>query len=193
MTTSALRAKPVAALTAEEAETELAALAEEVAAHDRAYYQEDAPIISDADYDALRRRNAAIEARFPDLVRDDTPSRRVGAAPAAAFAKVSHRRPMLSLANAFTEEDLREFVAGIRRYLKELRDDPEQPLEMMAEPKIDGLSVSLLYEEGRLVQGATRGDGTTGEDVTANLRTLADVPDEARGCPTSSRSAARST
>jgi DNA ligase (NAD+) len=183
MTTFALRAKPLAALTAEEAEAELAALAEEIASHDRAYYQEDAPIISDADYDALRRRNTAIEARFPDLVREDTPSRRVGAAPAAAFAKVSHRRPMLSLANAFTEDDLREFVAGIRRYLKELRDDPEQPLEMMAEPKIDGLSVSLLYEHGRLTQGATRGDGTTGEDVTANLRTLSDVPVEARGLP----------
>lgn len=181
MTAPALRAKAVPLLTAEEAEAELAALAEEIAAHDRAYYQEDAPIISDADYDTLRRRNAAIEARFPDLVREDTPSRRIGAAPATAFAKVTHRRPMLSLANAFTEHDLHEFVAGIRRYLKELRDDPAQPLEMMAEPKIDGLSVSLLYERGRLVQGATRGDGTTGENVTANLRTLSDVPVEAGG------------
>ncbi len=178
-----LRAKPVAALSFEEAKAELAALAEEIDAHDRAYYQEDAPIVSDAEYDALRRRNGAIEARFPDLVREDTPSRRVGMAPAAAFAKVMHRRPMLSLANAFTEEDLHEFVSGIRRYLKELRDDPEQPLEMMGEPKIDGLSVSLLYEKGRLVQGATRGDGTTGENVTANLRTLADIPGEASGLP----------
>ncbi|MGZ9103794.1 MAG: NAD-dependent DNA ligase LigA, partial [Rhodoplanes sp.] len=183
MSTPALREKPVEALTPEEAEEELAALASETAAHDRAYYQEDAPIISDAEYDALRRRNAAIEARFPDLVRDDTPSRRVGAAPAAAFAKVTHRRPMLSLANAFTEDDLKEFVAGIRRYLKERRDDPNRPLEMMAEPKIDGLSISLTYEQGRFVEGATRGDGTTGENVTANLRTLADIPDEAPGLP----------
>jgi DNA ligase (NAD+) len=126
---------------------------------------------------------AWVEARFPNRVREDSPSRRVGAAPAAAFAKVSHRRSMLSLENAFTEDDLKEFVVGIRRYLKELRDDPGQPLEMMAEPKIDGLSISLLYERGYLTQGATRGDGTTGENVTANLRTLADVPDEAPGLP----------
>ena len=161
----------------DQAAAELAALADELSAHDRAYYQDSAPVVSDADYDALRRRNAAIEARFPDLVRDDSPSARVGAPPAGGFAKVAHARPMLSLANAFTEEDLGDFVEGVRRFLKELRDDPAIPLEMMAEPKIDGLSVSLRYERGRFVQGATRGDGTTGEDVTANLRTLGDVPD----------------
>jgi DNA ligase (NAD+) len=162
----------------DQAAAELAALADETGAHDRAYYQESAPVVSDADYDALRRRNAAIEARFPDLVRDDSPSARVGAAPAGGFAKVVHARPMLSLANAFTEEDLGDFVDGVRRFLKELRDDPAIPLEMMAEPKIDGLSVSLRYERGRFVQGATRGDGSTGEDVTANLRTNDDVPEQ---------------
>jgi len=169
--------RPVEALTREQAEAELKVLAAEIGAHDRSYYQEDAPVVSDADYDALRRRNAAIEARFPDLVHEDSPSRRVGAPPASGFAKVVHARPMLSLANAFTDQDLVEFVEGVRRFLKELRDDPRIPLEMMAEPKIDGLSVSLRYEHGRFVRGATRGDGTTGEDVTANLLTLADVPE----------------
>lgn len=168
---------PAETLNREQAAAELSRLAAEIAAHDRAYYQDSAPTVSDADYDSLRRRNADIEARFPDLVRDDSPSKRVGAPPATGFAKVVHARPMLSLANAFTEADLRDFVDGVRRFLKELRDDPAIPLEMMAEPKIDGLSVSLRYERGRFVQGATRGDGTTGEDVTANLRTLADVPE----------------
>jgi len=158
-----------------QAEAELRALAEELAAYDRAYYVEDAPLISDADYDALHRRSAAIEARFPDLVRDDSPSKRVGAAPAEAFAKVVHRRPMLSLNNAFSDAELIEFVAQVRRFLKEL-SDPNEALAMMAEPKIDGLSVSLRYEGGRFVRGATRGDGSIGEDVTANLLTLPDVP-----------------
>jgi DNA ligase (NAD+) len=175
--TSGKDVRPVSELSSAEAEAELAALAAEIAAHDRAYYQNDAPVVSDAEYDALRRRNEAIEARFPDLVREDSPSRRVGAAPATGFAKVVHARPMLSLANAFTDQDLVDFVDGVRRFLKELRDDPRIMLEMMAEPKIDGLSVSLRYEHGRFVQGATRGDGATGEDVTANLRTLADVPE----------------
>jgi DNA ligase (NAD+) len=159
-------------LTRAEAERELARLAVEIAAHDRRYYQEDQPTISDARYDALRARNAAIEARFPDLVRLDSPSRRVGAAPASAFAKVRHRVPVLSLDNALTEESVVQFVERIRRRLKLAR----QTLVFVAEPKIDGLSVSLRYEGGRLVQGATRGDGTEGEDVTANVRTLADVP-----------------
>ena len=170
---------PVSELSSADAGAELEALAAEIAAHDRAYYQNDAPMVSDADYDALRRRNEAIEARFPDLVREDSPSRRVGAPAASGFAKVVHARPMLSLANAFTDQDLVDFVEGVRRFLKELRDDPRIPLEMMAEPKIDGLSVSLRYEHGRFVQGATRGDGAAGEDVTANLRTLADVPEQA--------------
>jgi DNA ligase (NAD+) len=175
--------RPVSELSSADAGAELEALAAEIAAHDRAYYQNDAPMVSDADYDALRRRNEAIEARFPDLVREDSPSRRVGAPAASGFAKVVHARPMLSLANAFTDQDLVDFVEGVRRFLKELRDDPRIPLEMMAEPKIDGLSVSLRYEHGRFVQGATRGDGAAGEDVTANLRTLADVPEDIDHAP----------
>lgn len=181
MSAVAYRDIPVDALDREQAAAELAALAAEMADHDRAYYQDSAPAINDAGYDALRRRNADIEARFPDLVRDDSPSGRVGAPPASGFAKVVHAKPMLSLANAFNETDLRDFVDGVRRFLKELRDDPAVPLDMMAEPKIDGLSVSLRYERGRFVQGATRGDGTTGEDVTANLRTLDDVPQRIGG------------
>ncbi|WGF90648.1 NAD-dependent DNA ligase LigA [Marinivivus vitaminiproducens] len=160
-------------LSATQAEDELAFLAREIALHDRRYHQDDAPVISDAEYDALRQRNQAIEARFPDLVRDDSPSHRVGAAPAEAFSKVRHRLPMLSLDNAFNAEDVAEFVRRVRRFLK-LADD--EPVAVSAEPKIDGLSVSLRYENGRFVQGATRGDGETGEDVTANLRTLKDVP-----------------
>ncbi len=177
-----LRAIPPEDLDRAQAEAELRALAEELAAYDRAYYVEDAPLVSDADYDALHRRSAEIEARFPDLVRDDSPSKRVGAAPAEAFAKVVHRRPMLSLNNAFSDAELIEFVAQIRRFLKEL-SDPNEPLVMMAEPKIDGLSVSLRYEGGRFVRGATRGDGSIGEDVTANLVTLRDVPEAVAGAP----------
>jgi len=172
------RAVPVEELTPLDAAAELAALAREITAHDRAYHQDDAPTIPDAEYDALRRRNEAIEARFPDLVRPDSPSRRVGAPVAAGFEKVTHARPMLSLGNAFSAEDVREFLARIRRFLAL----PEaEPLEIVAEPKIDGLSVSLRYEGGRFVQGATRGDGTTGENITANLRTLDDIPAEVRG------------
>jgi DNA ligase (NAD+) len=172
-----LRDRDVDALSAEEAAAELAALADEIAGHDRAYYQDDAPAIADADYDRLRRRNEAIEARFPQLVRADSPSRRIGAPPAGGFAKVVHSRPMLSLNNGFTDADLAEFVAGVRRYLKELADDPSRPLAIMGEPKIDGLAVALRYEDGRFVVGATRGDGIEGEDITANLRTVRDVPD----------------
>ena len=178
-----LRLRAVEDLTAEQAVEELAALATEIVAHDRAYYQQDAPIISDAEYDALRLRNAAIEARFPALVREDSPSRKVGAPAAAGFAKIEHARPMLSLANAFTEADLIEFVEGVRRFLRELRSDPGAPLAMMAEPKIDGLSISLRYEHGRFTVGATRGDGYTGENVTANLRTLRDIPDRLADAP----------
>jgi DNA ligase (NAD+) len=166
-------AKPVEKLSQAEAKRELAALAEEIAGHDRAYFQEDAPAVSDAEYDVLRRRNAAIEARFPDLVRPDSPSHRVGTKPSAKFAKVIHARPMLSLDNAFHDEDVADFVARVRRFLG-LKDDDE--LTITAEPKIDGLSASLRYEDGLFAQGATRGDGVEGEDITPNLRTLKDVP-----------------
>lgn len=170
-------------LTETEAAAELERLAAEIAAHDKAYHADDAPVIPDAEYDALRRLNDAIEARFPDLVREDSPSRQVGAAPAGGFAKVAHARPMLSLGNVFSEEELRDFVDGLRRFLKELRDDPTIAIEFVAEPKIDGLSISLRYENGEFVTGATRGDGAVGEDVTENLRTLDEVPKTLMGAP----------
>ncbi|MCH9013390.1 MAG: NAD-dependent DNA ligase LigA [Proteobacteria bacterium] len=164
---------PVEDLTPEQAAAELAWLAEKIRRHDRLYHQDAAPEISDADYDALRRRNEAIEARFGDLVRPDSPSARVGAAPATGFAKVRHKVPMLSLGNAFDAGDVAEFLARIRRFLGLGETDD---LAVMAEPKIDGVSASLRYERGRFVRGATRGDGSTGEDITANLRTIADLP-----------------
>ncbi len=166
------------ALTEAQAKAELKRLAAEIAAHDKRYYQEDAPTVSDAEYDALRQRNAAIEARYPELVRTDSPSRRVGAAPAAKFAKVRHALPMLSLDNAFAEQEVVDFVSRIRRFLR-LREDEE--IAFSAEPKIDGLSMSLRYENGELVTGATRGDGSVGEDVTANVKTLEDIPQRLRG------------
>ena len=165
----------VEALTEPQAAAELKRLAGEIAGHDKRYYQEDAPTVSDASYDALRRRNEEIEARFPDLVRSDSPSERVGAKPSGKFTKVRHAVPMLSLGNAFTDEDVKEFVARVRRFLR-LPDDEE--LAFTAEPKIDGLSCTLRYQGGRLVNAATRGDGFEGEDVTANVRTLSDVPKE---------------
>ncbi|CAO3413697.1 NAD-dependent DNA ligase LigA [Azospirillum endophyticum] len=167
------RSIAVDALTPEQAAAELAALAAEIAHHDRLYHQQDQPELSDAEYDALVRRNLAIEARFPDLRRADSPSLRVGAAPAAGFGKVRHAIPMLSLGNAFAAEDVAEFDARVRRFLG-LSDDA--PLTFVAEPKIDGLSCSLRYERGELVLAATRGDGAEGENVTANVRTIRDVP-----------------
>jgi DNA ligase (NAD+) len=164
---------PVEKLTKSAAEKELARLAREIADHDRRYYQDDAPSVSDAEYDALRLRNSAIEARFPDLVRADSPSRRVGAKPSERFAKIAHRVAMLSLDNAFHDEDVADFAARVRRFLGFGEADE---LIIVAEPKIDGLSASLRYEHGVFVQGATRGDGVEGEDITANLRTLRDVP-----------------
>jgi len=169
---------PVEELTLLEASAELAALADEIARHDRAYFEHDAPTISDAEYDALRRRNEEIEARFPELIREDSPSRRVGAAVAEKFGKIRHAVPMLSLSNGFTEEDARDFVGRIRRFL----DLPEaETVEITAEPKIDGLSISLRYENRKLVQAATRGDGYEGENVTANVLTIADVPKRLHG------------
>ncbi|MBF0248553.1 MAG: NAD-dependent DNA ligase LigA, partial [Alphaproteobacteria bacterium] len=176
MTPEDLRKLPVSQMTVDEAEADLAALAKEIREHDRRYYQDDAPTVTDAEYDALRQRNAAIERRFPLSVRPDSPTGRVGAAPASGFKKIRHAKPMLSLGNVFDEDELQDFLDGIRRFLKELSDNPDIPLDMVAEPKIDGLSISLRYEHGRLVQAATRGDGAEGEDVTANAHTLADIP-----------------
>jgi DNA ligase (NAD+) len=164
---------PVERLTEAEAAAELERLADDIARHNRAYHQQDAPEISDAAFDALVRRNADIEARFPDLIRADSPSRQVGAAPAGHLRKVRHARPMLSLENGFADEEVREFVARVRRFLKL---DEGDAVALTAEPKIDGLSASLRYERGRFVQGLTRGDGQEGEDVTANLRMVADIP-----------------
>jgi DNA ligase (NAD+) len=170
--------KPVGELTAEEASAELARLAAEIAANDEHYYREDAPLVSDAEYDALRRRNAAIEQRFPVLVREDSPSRKVGAAVSEKFGKVAHAVPMLSLDNAFADADVVEFAHRVRRFL---RLSADAALGITAEPKIDGLSLSIRYEAGRLVVAATRGDGTTGENVTANVRTISDIPNMLRG------------
>src|SRR5690625_1103173 len=170
--------KPVEDLSRAEAEEELARLAAEIARHDALYYQQDAPEISDAAYDALRQRNRALEEAHPELVRADSPRWRVGAAPASGFAKFRHAVPMLSLDNAFDEDDLRDFVARIKRFLSWSDDEP---LVFVAEPKIDGLSINLRYEKGRFVRGATRGDGREGEDVTRNLLTLKDLPKQLKG------------
>ena len=168
---------PVEDLTESEAADELARLADELAGHDIRYFQDEAPTISDADYDALKRRNSDIEARFPHLVRDNSPSLRLGAARAEKFSPVTHGVPMLSLDNAFSDEEATEFDARIRRFLRL----GEEPVLYTAEPKIDGLSASLRYEAGVLVQGATRGDGRIGEDVTENLRTVIDIPNRLKG------------
>jgi DNA ligase (NAD+) len=160
-------------LTEAQAKAEHARLEAEIGAHDRRYYEDDAPTVSDADYDRLRQRYSAIEVRFPQLRTPASLTQRVGAAPSARFAKVRHAVPMLSLDNAFGEDDVRDFVGRIRRFLR-LADDEE--IAFSAEPKIDGLSMSLRYERGALVTGATRGDGYEGEDVTANVKTLADIP-----------------
>ena len=172
--------KPVDALTEAEARSELARLAMDIGYHDVRYHQADTPEISDADYDALRHRNNAIEARFPELRRKDSPSLRVGSAPSAGFAKVRHARPMLSLGNAFDADDVHDFVARARRFLG-LGEGEE--VALVAEPKIDGLSASLRYETGRFTVGATRGDGAEGEDITRNLRTLDDVPEAIANAP----------
>jgi DNA ligase (NAD+) len=178
MNRDTLRSRAIDALTEEEAAAELATLAAEIAHHDRAYHEKDAPEVSDAEYDALVRRNQAIEGRFPELIRADSASRRVGARPAEGFSTVRHGVPMLSLGNVFDEGEFAEFCARIRRFLGL---PAEEELRFVGEPKIDGLSVNLLYEDGRFVRGATRGDGTAGEDITANLRTLRDLPERLKG------------
>ena len=165
-------------LSRDEATAELERLARAIAYHDERYHGRDAPELTDAEYDALRVRNDAIETRFPDLVRADSPSRRVGAAPSSGFAKVTHAAPMLSLGNAFDAADVTDFYARVRRFLGL---DTDEPVEIVAEPKIDGLSISLRYEDGNFALGATRGDGTVGENVTRNLRTMEDVPDRLTG------------
>jgi DNA ligase (NAD+) len=173
-------------MTEAEAAAELERLAREIARHNRLYHSEDAPAISDAEYDALVRRNAELERQFPHLVREDSPSRQVGAAPAAHLSKVRHALPMLSLDNAFSDEDVADFIARVRRFLS-LGADEE--VALTAEPKIDGLSCSLRYEKGALVLAATRGDGTTGEVVTDNVRTIRDIPQQLRSSRAKSRGA----
>jgi len=172
--------RPVESLSEQEAASELAELAGLIAYHDRLYYEKDQPELSDADYDALRQRNSAIEARFPELILPDSPSRRVGAAPAAGFKRVRHAVPMLSLDNAFAQQDIIDWLDGIRNFLLELRD-LSVPIEMVCEPKIDGVSLGIRYEQGRLVSAATRGNGLEGEDVTANVRTIESIPRRLHG------------
>jgi len=172
------QSKPVDALTADEATAELAILSEAITAADIAYHQNDAPDITDAQYDALRQRNAAIERQFPDLVRADSPTGSVGAPPVDGFAKVRHAVPMLSLAKAYTDEDVVDFLERGKRFFER---DKDLDIAFTAEPKIDGLSASLRYEKGVFVQGATRGDGNVGEDITANLKTIADIPHRLKG------------
>ncbi|MEH6950068.1 NAD-dependent DNA ligase LigA [Nitrobacter sp. NHB1] len=169
---------PIDSLTRAQAKIEHKRLALEIEAHNERYYQKDAPTISDAAYDALQQRLEAIEARFPELVTANSPTQTVGAAPARGFAKVQHAVPMLSLGNAFSDGEVAEFVERIQRFLKLGADDIPA---IVAEPKIDGLSLSLRYENGELVRAATRGDGFTGEDVTANVRTIKDVPSTLKG------------
>ncbi|MDA0339183.1 MAG: NAD-dependent DNA ligase LigA, partial [Proteobacteria bacterium] len=163
----------VDALSADEAAAEHAQLVQDIRTHDERYYNRDAPTVSDGEYDALRARLLALEAQFPDHCTPDSPSQRVGVSPTSAFSKVTHTKPMLSLGNAFGPDDLRDFVDRVRRFLGL---DEADPVALMAEPKIDGLSASLRYEYGKLVVAATRGDGQVGEDITANVRTIGDIP-----------------
>ncbi|MDP3523181.1 MAG: NAD-dependent DNA ligase LigA, partial [Hoeflea sp.] len=173
--------KPVEALSEAEAKAELDWLAVEIARHDEAYHRQDAPLIPDADYDALKRRNLAIEERFAHLKLAQSPTEKIGAAAAEGFGKITHRVPMLSLDNAFSDEDVRDFVHSVYRFLGQL---PDNSIAFTAEPKIDGLSMSIRYENGELVSAATRGDGSTGENVTANVKTIAEIPNRLpKGAP----------
>src|SRR3954468_12521380 len=173
---------PVDDLTHRQAKAEHKRLADEIRANDVLYHEKDAPEISDAEYDKLRQRLKAIEARFPRLVDPDSPSQQVAPTPTTAFAKVRHARPMLSLDNAFTDEELQGFLDRLRRALERETDlKPDDEIALACEPKIDGLSISLRYEDGEFIVGATRGDGTTGEDVTANLKTIKDIPHTLKG------------
>ena len=167
-------------LTLAKARAEHARLGAEIAEHDRRYHGEDAPTISDAEYDELRRRYTALEAAFPQLAEADSANRKVGAPPSEKFAKVRHAVPMLSLGNIFADEEVEEFCARVRRFLG-LKESA--PLDVVAEPKIDGLSCNLRYENGELVRAATRGDGYEGEDVTANVRTVQSIPHRLEGAP----------
>ena len=173
-------AKHIAAMTEAEAAIALAGLAKQLAEANAAYHTDDAPVIDDATYDALKQQNAAIEARFPNLKRSDSPSYQVGAPISEGFGKVTHAQRMMSLDNAFTDEDIVEFAARIRKFLGLL---DSSRLDFTAEPKIDGLSLSLRYENGQLVQAATRGDGAVGENVTANARTISDIPEFCKDAP----------
>jgi len=171
---------PVGRLTEEQASSELSELADMIARHDRLYHGKDRPEITDAEYAALRRRNDAVEARFPLLVLPDGPSRRVGAEPAAGFRKIRHAVPMTSLENALDPDQMRKYLDGVRNFIFELQN-PNVPIELLGEPKIDGLSCSLRYEKGLLVLALTRGNGIEGEDVTANVKTMKDIPRRLRG------------
>ena len=163
--------KEIAQLTELEAAAELAYLAAEIARADNAYYQNDEPYLTDADYDRLKHRNTAIEVRFPHLVRPDSPSKRVGAHVQSQFNKIEHRFPMLSLGDVFSVSEVADFVQSVKRFL-----NTAENIVFMAEPKIDGLSFAARYEKGRFVSGATRGDGVIGEDITENLKTIRQLP-----------------
>ena len=171
-----MNTKPVSELTPNEAAAELEYIATEMAKSDIAYYQQDNPYLTDAQYDSLKKRNEEIEARFPELIRPDSPSKKIGAPLQSGFKKVTHRFPMLSLADVFSIEEVEDFVQGVKRFLNSAAD-----ITFMAEPKIDGLSFSARYENGRFVQGATRGDGVVGEDITENLKTIRNFPQKLNG------------
>jgi DNA ligase (NAD+) len=166
---------PVNELTEAQASSELSELAEIISRHNQLYYKQDAPEISDAEYDELRRRNDAIELRFSKLILPNSPSHRIGAEPSSAFKKIRHAVPMMSLDNAFTIEDVRDFIGTVRNFIVEIKP-PNEPIDLIVEPKIDGLSCSLRYQRGQLVYGVTRGNGIEGEDVTANVKTIKDIP-----------------